>query len=336
MHYYALSIAMRMFFYFLVSPSILSYNISNIGCRFNAIIIIYIMGLYLKFAFNIRRVQQSADELRYLKSLLQAQYKMLNASRNELHNITSNDILYTLDKINASLLYLDEKVNNAIDKLMQFQIECFTQVNATACKIITTGENVFKFIIDKMAEHYEQAAYLESVLQSRNLSIIMLDEKLIGIERQINALISMIDLAERDNIERNADLTSRENFAAKSCPTAWEKTLFTYESDKTILDDVICSGKVTVDIGNDTMVPYCPDERIPINSSKRLLWNLASCSVDNHAKGFGRYNDFVSLMNTAKSKISATLTKVDIQRAWFDEAIFRNWEYFSFVSINAN
>ena len=258
---------------------------------------------------------------------------MLNVSRNELHSITSKDIVYTLDKINSSLLNLDRKVNVAIDKLMQFQIECFTQVNASACKIITTGENAFQFILDKMAEHYEQAEYLESVLKSRNLSIIVLGEKLTDIQRQISTLVSMIDKAERDNIEGNADLTARENFEAKSCPTAWGKTLYTYESDKTILDEVTCSGKVAVDVGNNTMVPYCLDERIPIDSSQRMLWNVVSCSVDHHAKGFGRYNDFVSLMNTAKSKISATLTKVDIKRMWFDEAIFRDWEHFSFVSI---
>jgi hypothetical protein len=258
---------------------------------------------------------------------------MLKASQNELHNITSKDIIYTLDKINSSLLNLDEKVNNAIDKLMQFQVECFTQVNASACKIISTGENAFKFILDKMAEHYEQAEYLDSVLKGRNLSIIVISEKLIDIQRQISALISMIDRADRDNIERNTDLTSRENFEVKSCPITWGKTLYTYESDNTILDDVTCSGKLTFDIGNNTMVPYCLDGRIPIDSTKRLLWNLVSCSVDHHAKGFGRYNDFLSLMNTAKSKISATLTKVDIQRTWFDEAIFRNWEYFSLVSI---
>ena len=281
----------------------------------------------------ICRVEQSSDELRYLKSLLQAQYSLLNASLNELHNITSKDIVYTLEKINSSLLNLNTKVNNAIDKLMQFQIECFTQVNASACKIITTGENAFKFILDKMAEHYEQAEYLESVLNSRNQSIIVLGQKLDDIQGQINVLVSMIDKAERNRIERDADLTTRENFEAKSCPTAWGKTLYTYESDSTILDDVTCSGKVAVDIGNNTMVPYCLDERIPIDSSRRLLWNLVSCSVDYHAKGFGRYNDFVSLMNTAKSKISATLTKVDIRRMWFDEAIFRNWEYFSFVSV---
>ena len=258
---------------------------------------------------------------------------MLNASKNELHNITSKDILYTLDKINSSLLNLDEKIKNAIDKLMQFQIECFTQVNANACKIITSGENAFKYILDKMAEHYEQAEYLESILKSRNLSIIVIGQKLIDIQRQISVLISMIDKAERDNIERNADLTARENFEVKGCPVTWGKTLYTYESDKTILDDATCSGKLAVDIGNDTMVPYCLDWRVPIDSTKRLLWNLVSCSVDHHAKGFGRYNDFVLLMNTAKSKISATLTKVDIQRTWFDEAIFRNWEHFSLVSI---
>ena len=281
----------------------------------------------------VHRVPQSADELRYLKSMLQAQYGLLNASRNELHNITSKDILYTLEKINSSLQNLSKTVNNAIDKMMQFQIECFTQVNASACGIITSGENAFKFILDRMAEHYEQADYLESVLKSRNESIIVLGEKLNDIARQITLLDSMIDKAERKKIEMDADVAAKENFETKSCPTAWGKTLYTYESEHTVLDDVTCSGKVAVDVGNNTMVPYCLDERIPVNTSKRSLWNLCSCSVDYHTKGFGRYDNFVSLMNTAPSKVSATLTKVDVKRAWFDEAIFEDWEHFSLVSI---
>ena len=289
--------------------------------------------LWINTLCSMCRVQQSADELRYLKSLLQAQYSLLEASQNELHNITSKDILYTLEKINSSVQDLSKKVNNAIDKLMQFQIECFTQVNPNACRIITSGENAFNFILDKMAEQYEQADYLESVLKSRNRSIAVIGQKLSDIRSQMNVLVSMVDMAERKEIERDTDLIARDNFEAKSCPAVWGKTFFTYESEDTILDDVTCSGEVAIDTGNNTMVPYCLDERIPIDTSKRLLWHMASCSVDYHAKGFGRYKDFVSLMNTAKSKISATLTKVDIKRAWFDETIFGNWEHFSIVSI---
>ena len=92
------------------------------------------------------RVDQSADELRYLRSMYQAQYALLNASRNELHNITSKDILYTLKKINSSLEDLGITVKNAINKLMQYQIECFTQVNVTACEIITGGQTAFKLV----------------------------------------------------------------------------------------------------------------------------------------------------------------------------------------------
>ena len=268
--------------------------------------------------------------------MYQAQHALLNASRNELHNITSKDIQYTLDKINSSLENLGKTVKNAIDKLMQYQIECFTQVNASACEIITSGENAFKFVLDKIAEHYEQAAYLQAILNSRNESIIVIGEKLDEIRRQIDILNSKIETAEKRRIDKDAEVTANANFDVKSCPTAWGKTLFTYKSDHTVLDDVTCSGKVAVDVGNNTMVPYCLDERIPVNTSKRLLWNLASCSVDLQTKAFHRYNDFIALMNTAASKVSASLTKVNIKRGWFDEAIFRDWEHFTLVSIQQN
>ena len=265
--------------------------------------------------------------------MLQAQYGLLNVSRNELHNITSKDILYTLKKINSSLEDLGRTVRNAVDKLMQFQIECFTQVNASACAIITSGETAFKFIIDKIAEHYEQAAFLEAILNSRNESIIVIGDKLDEIERQMDVLDSKIEKAERERIDKDADLAANANFDVKSCPTSWGKTLYTYESEHTVLDDTTCSGKVAVDVGNNTMIPYCLDERIPVNTSERLLWNLASCSVDLQTKAFGRYDDFITLMNTVPSKISASLTKVNIKRAWFDEAIFRDWEHFTVVSM---
>ena len=279
------------------------------------------------------RVDQSADELRYLRSMYQAQYALLNASQNELHNITSKDIQYTLEKINSSLENLGKTVKNAIDKLMQYQIECFTQVNASACEIITSGETAFKFVLDKIAEHYEQAAYLQAILGSRNESIIVIGEKLDDVTREIDVLNSKIETAERERIEKDAEVVANKNFDVKSCPTAWGRTLFTYESDHTVLDAVTCSGKVAVDVGNNTMVPYCLDERIPVNTSERLLWNLASCSVDLQTKAFHRYSDFITLMNTAPSKISASLTKVNVKRAWFDEAIFRDWEHFTVVSM---
>ena len=204
-------------------------------------------------------------------------------------------------------------------------------MNASACSVITNGETVFKFIIDKIAEHYEQAAYLESVLESRNETIIVLGQKLNDIASDIKVLDSRIGLAERRQIEDDMDISAGDNFEVKGCPTSYGKTLFTYETEDTVLDEIACSGKEAVDIGNDTLVPYCMDERIPINSSKRLLWNLASCSVDLKLKAFNSYNDFVTLMNNATAKISATLTKVDIKRTWFDEAIFKDWEHFTLV-----
>ena len=82
------------------------------------------------------------------------------------------------------------------------------------------------------------------------------------------------------------------------------------------------------------MVPYYLDERISVNTSERLLWNLTSCSVDLQTKAFHRYKDFVMLMNTALPKVSASLTKVNIKRAWFDVVIFRDCEHFTVVSMS--
>ena len=156
-----------------------------------------------------------------------------------------------MDKINFSLQDLRRSVTNAFDKLTQFQIECFTQVNTSACKIISKGENAFKFILDKIAEHYEQAGYLKSVLNSRNESIVVIGEKLVDIAGESQALDSMIHHAEQKCIDRDADTSTKETFEAKGCPSTWEKTLYSYNTEDTILDNVTCSGKVAVNIGND-------------------------------------------------------------------------------------
>ena len=95
-------------------------------------------------------VQESADELWYRKSLLQAEQALLNASREELHNITSEDIKYTLEQINNSVAELDNNIQNAVDKLLQFEIECFTRVNASACELIVDGHMAFNRIVDKL------------------------------------------------------------------------------------------------------------------------------------------------------------------------------------------
>ena len=126
----------------------------------------------------IYSVQESADELRYRKSLIQAEQALLNASREELNNITSEDIKYTLEQINKSVAELDTTIQNAVDKLLQFEIECFTRVNASACEVIVNGHTAFNRIVDKIAEHFEQASYLQSLLKSREESITIMDQKI--------------------------------------------------------------------------------------------------------------------------------------------------------------
>ena len=266
--------------------------------------------------------------------MFETEQALLNASRNELSNITSEDIKYTLELINSSIADLDTKVNNAVDKLLQYEIECFTSVNASACELIVNGHTAFKQILDKIAEHFEQASYLQSLLNRRNESLSVIDQKLQSTATQIKVLDSKIKTAELKQIQKDMDLSSNNNIETRSCPEEGN-IHFTFDTENTVLDSYLCNDDVAED-GKGENLPYCRDERVPVNVSQSMLWNVASCSVDNQLNAFGLHDNFIRLMNLAQAKITASLSKVDIHRPWFDETIFRDWEHFTLVSLTCS
>ena len=277
-------------------------------------------------------VDESADELRYRKSLLQTEQALLNASRNELNNITSEDIKHTLEQINKSVADLDVVVQNAVDKLLQYEIECFTSVNASACNVIVNGHTAFKLILDEIAEHFEQAGYLQSLLNSREDSISVINRKLQNSATQINVLDAKIKQAELTQIEKDIDLSSNNNIETKSCPS--EGSIhFTFDSKNTLADSYTCGDSSGSESDEDSL-PNCMDERIPVDVSKVKVWNVVSCSVDHQLRAFGLYDSFIQLMNSAPAKVTASLSKVDIRRHWFDETIFRDGQHFTMVSVH--
>ena len=276
-------------------------------------------------------VQESADELRYRKSLLQAEQALLNASREELNNITSEDIKYTLQQINNSVAELDSNIQNAVDKLLQFEIECFTRVNASACEVIVNGHTAFSRIVDKIAEHFEQASYLQSLLKSREESIAIMDQKLQSTATQINILDTKIKAAMMLEIEKDIDLSSNNNIETRTCPDKG-KIHFRFDTKDIILDASVCGDIENSQHKEGDGLPYCPDERVPVNISQSSLWSVSSCSVDHQLRAFGLYDNFTHLMNSAPAKVTASLSKVDIHRLWFDENIFKDFEHFTMVS----
>ena len=260
---------------------------------------------------------------------MEAEQALLNASREELSNITSEDIKYTLEQISKSVADLDIKVQNAVDKLLQYEIECFTSVNVSACGVIVNGHAAFKRVLDKIAEHFEQAGYLQSLLRSREDSVKIITQKLQNSVTQINILDGKIQSAKLLQMEKDIDWSSSNNIETRSCPEEGN-IHFTFDTNHVTLDSNFCS-----DIGHSQgeQRPYCPDERVPVNISNSKLWSVASCSVDNQLHDFGLYNNFTRLMNSAPAKVTASLSKVDIHRPWFDDNIFRDWEHFTMVSV---
>ena len=276
-------------------------------------------------------IEESADEIRYRKSLLETEQALLNASREQLNDITSEDIKYTLEQISKSVADLDIKVQNAVDKLLQYEIECFTSVNISACDVIVNGQAAFERVLDKITEYFEQASYLQSLLKSREDSVIIVNKKLQNSAVQIEALDAKIQAAKLQQIEKDIDMASYNNIETKSCPSDG-KVLFTFDSSNVMIDSSACSDIVRSQQLEGEEHPYCADERVPVNISESILWSVASCSVDNQLHDFGLYSNFTRLMNSAPAKVTASLSKVDIHRPWFDDNIFKHWEHFTMVS----
>ena len=53
---------------------------------------------------------------------------------------------------------LCKQVQNAVDKMLQMEVECFAKVNLTACGDIINTHTAFRLLLDDVAERFEQAA----------------------------------------------------------------------------------------------------------------------------------------------------------------------------------
>ena len=161
---------------------------------------------YLITLSGLIRVQMNCGT--WGQCIYQAQYVLLNASRNELHNITSKDILYTLKKINSSLEDLGITVKNAINKLMQYQIECFTQVNVTACEIIS-----YRWTNCIQASLYSTRLLDISnrQLTCRPFSTAKREHYCDEITREIDVPNSKIETAQRESIDKDAKVMASMN-----------------------------------------------------------------------------------------------------------------------------
>lgn len=264
------------------------------------------------------RLPESADQLRYKKSLLLTKQALLNATSIELSNTTSHDVDERLRKLQKSKEELLILVQNGVDKLLQMEVECFTRINLTVCGAIVEGHTAFRIILEDITEHFEQAEYLESILKGRENTLPVLRGKLNEVSSNIKIMDAQISRADKDEIAEDIDASTSSDSDLTSCP-ALGQIKFTFDS-RVVTD---CSDLEGIE---------CFDSRVPVNATTKHLWNVHSCTVDSEMQSFNLLSNFTKLMNSVPVKVTASLQKVNVLRSWFDIAIFKDADHFTMVS----
>lgn len=271
---------------------------------------------------------ESADELRYKKSLLLAKKALLEATRSELNNKTSSDIERTQTDIERSLATIRRLIDNGVDKLLQMELECFTRVNLTVCAEIIDGHVAFRSLLEELAEHFMQSEYLNSILKRKTQVLQVIQDKLSEVNSEIKILESQNSKREREEAAEAIDSSTSSNNEATSCPAGVGQIKFTFDSQS------INSQEYCQEQSQDTNINQvdCIDLEVPANATSKDLWNVNSCTVDSELKSFKVLDSFVTLMNSIPVKITASLLKVDVHRPWFDSSLFENADHFTMVS----
>ena len=279
-----------------------------------------------------RREPQSSSQLRYQQSLLKAQQALLNATKNDLANKTSEDVNRSLDKIKDIMENLRKRVKNAVDKLIQMEVECFAKVNLTVCGDIINTHTAFKLLLDDVAEHYEQAAYLESILNGRAEALSVLQRKLNEVAGSIKNLDKQISAADDGETSELIDLATGKqvnHLASTTCMEAG-KIQFSFHTSLSEVDGSVCSN---IEPGSKNSSQYCSDVRIPLNATQTPLWSVHSCAIDDDLEAFDdKLSNFHADMNSIETEITASLQRVDIKRPWLDQNIFSDSDHYTMVS----
>ena len=279
-------------------------------------------GQLSKVLFIPFSLQESSDQLRYQLSLMQAKQALLNATNKELSSKTSADVTRILNEIQTSRDKLGVMINNAVDKLLQMEVECFTRVNLSMCEVIMEGHVAFKSLLQDLSEHFAQSEYLQSILNGRPQLLKVLQQTLSEIDTEMKALQVRIASTGKAEAAEEINSNTRIDTETVSCPEVGQMN-FAFRSDEVDTSEV-CD--------EDSDEEICMHVEVPINATKRNLWNVESCFVDNDLVAFGTYDSFVTMMNSISMKVSASLLKVGVQRSWFDESLFEESEHYTMVS----
>ena len=284
---------------------------------------LYIYVQYTQCPPLIYREAQSSDQLRYQLSLLQAQQALMNAAKNDIAIQTNEDVNTSLIKINVILETLHERVRNAVNTLMQMEVDCFAKVDLEACGSITDTQAAFKTLLSDVAKYYEQVAYLESILTGRNEMLPVFLEKLGDVAGRIKSLDKQISEAKKAETRESIDITTGGQVDPLTRTTGEEAgmTEFIFCTSMFETDYSFCENE-------PENIQKCTDIRIPPLATQSPLWSMRSSAIDPASAGM-----LHATLSSVETEIRATIQKVDIVRPWLNPDILMDPNIYTMVSV---
>ena len=262
---------------------------------------------------------QSTDELRYRKSLLLAQQAMLIGMKKEIDDATSTHLSNHIGNITSNLEVLQGHVNNSVERLLDDELECFTNVNSSSCADVNGRYTNFRFTLDQIAEHFAQVNYLETILYGNLNNSQLIDETLEEVASNLTVIDAKIAVAKVVEQEETLDISTDHSVPLGTSCSEYGHVQFSFSSPATTGDCAVDSDE-------------CKYQMVPSNVLDKGLWNVQSCSVDDELKSFYLYDSFVAQMNNAAFNVTASLRKVVVERPWFDANLFEEARHYKMVS----
>ena len=284
------------------------------------------MYVFFPFVLTIlvlfpRRLPLSTDELRYKLAVLLTEEALAITMMGEVIGQSHEQLLNRLDQVKNSLTLLHTSANDTLKAITKSESDCYTGTNVSACDAMNSQYTNFRFTLDRMTDHYAQVEYLRSAIYSEPIDIDVIDRRLAKLSTQIRSLEAQIQAS--DFAEREKELELRTSHVVPTTCTDPEHTRFTFDS-KTADSNYDCSNFIPV--GSSYWM-------VPPQVLTRNVWDVRSCEVDDELRSYivpdafssqdkNLYDEFKKEIDNADFNITASLTKVRIERPWFDLHLF--------------
>ena len=256
---------------------------------------------------------ESADELRYQISLIQAQIASLNATMVTLYSQSDEEVQKEMENVAQKLQELNQMVETGVGVLQRMEISCFMKLDIAACQNISDGRSAFHFLLQEVAERYAQVEYLNSILNRRRKFISILQDRVSELNAQKKAVQHQLDKTETSELSETISVQEQAK-----CSTEEGRVQLDFKTEEVLIDSDCVRRQESDGI-------YCNDDfLLPANVTHRELWHLESCTVDSELRAFGLLKNFTEALNGAHTQITASLLKVDILRPWFDITVFED------------